>query len=99
MISEGFWRRWFDGAPDVVGRKLVIANTPFTVVGVMPKSFTGARPVERPEKPTLRARGRPDRRCSERPHPCRDTCLVAQRDERDQAGVTLEQTKAALKTV
>lgn len=49
VISEGFWRRWFGGAPDVVGRKLVIANTPFTVVGVMPKRFTGANPTERPE--------------------------------------------------
>lgn len=38
-----------DGAADVVGRKLVIANTPFTVVGVMPKHFMGATPVERPE--------------------------------------------------
>lgn len=49
VISETFWRRWFDSAPDVVGRKLVIANTPFTVVGVMPKRFTGAQPTERPE--------------------------------------------------
>jgi predicted permease len=49
VISEGFWRRWFDGARDVVGRELVIANTPFTVVGVMPKRFTGANPTERPE--------------------------------------------------
>lgn len=49
VISEEFWGRWFEGAPDVVGRKLVIANTPFTVVGVMPKRFTGANPTERPE--------------------------------------------------
>jgi Acidobacterial duplicated orphan permease len=49
VISENFWRRWFEGAPDVVGRKLVIANTPFTVVGVMPKRFTGVNPTERPE--------------------------------------------------
>jgi predicted permease len=49
VISEAFWNRWFDLAPDVVGRKLVIANTPFTVVGVMPKRFTGADPTQRPE--------------------------------------------------
>jgi predicted permease len=49
VISEAFWHRWFDRAPDVVGRKLVIANTPFTVVGVMPKRFTGADPTQRPE--------------------------------------------------
>ncbi|HEX4019910.1 MAG TPA: ABC transporter permease [Acidobacteriaceae bacterium] len=49
VISEHFWQRWFHGAPDVVGRKLVIANTPFTVVGVMPKRFTGVDPTQRPE--------------------------------------------------
>lgn len=49
VISEPFWKRWFNGEPDVVGRKLVIANTPFTVVGVMPKSFTGADPTTQPE--------------------------------------------------
>ena len=49
VISETFWQKWFNRAPDVVGRKLVIANTPFTVVGVMPKRFIGADPMERPE--------------------------------------------------
>jgi len=49
VISEGFWERWFDRAPDVVGRKLVIANTPFTVVGVMPKRFRGVDPTRSPE--------------------------------------------------
>ncbi len=49
VISEGFWERWFERAPDVVGRKLTIDKTVFTVVGVMPKRFTGADPLERPE--------------------------------------------------
>jgi predicted permease len=49
VISEPFWRSWFDGAPDVVGRKLQIDNTMFTVVGVMPKAFTGADPTQRPK--------------------------------------------------
>ena len=49
VISEAFWQRWFNRAPDVVGRKLVIANKPFTVVGVMPKQFVGADPTQRPE--------------------------------------------------
>jgi predicted permease len=98
VISEGFWRRWFDGAPDVVGRKLVIANTPFTVVGVMPKRFTGASPVEHPEiYAPLEA----------------DPIIDAPRDHinagthawwisvmaRLKPGVTLEQTNVALKTV
>ncbi|WP_158748089.1 ABC transporter permease [Acidobacterium sp. S8] len=49
VISEHFWESWFHRAPDVVGRKLVIANVPFTVVGVMPKRFIGADPLQRPE--------------------------------------------------
>jgi predicted permease len=48
VISEDFWNNWFNRAPDVVGRKMVIANTPFTVVGVMPKRFIGADPTQRP---------------------------------------------------
>jgi predicted permease len=49
VVSEHFWRSWFGGAPDVVGRKLQIDNTIFTVAGVMPKSFTGADPMQLPE--------------------------------------------------
>jgi predicted permease len=45
VISEGFWQRWFDRAPDVIGRRLIIANAPFTIAGVMPKSFIGADPT------------------------------------------------------
>ena len=49
VISEGFWQSWFNRAPDVIGRKITIANAPFTVVGVMPKSFIGAEPTARPQ--------------------------------------------------
>ena len=49
VISEGFWEKWFDRASDVLGRKLVIASTPFTVVGVMPKKFRGVDPTQNPE--------------------------------------------------
>ena len=49
VISERFWEIWFHRLPSVVGSKLVIANTTFTVVGVMPKQFIGADPIHRPE--------------------------------------------------
>ena len=49
VISEGFWKRWFNRAPNVIGQKLRVDNTLFTVVGVMPKRFIGADPLERPE--------------------------------------------------
>ncbi|MHB1936001.1 MAG: ADOP family duplicated permease [Acidobacteriaceae bacterium] len=49
VISESFWKTWFNRAPDVIGRKITIANAPFTVVGVMPKRFIGADPTQRPQ--------------------------------------------------
>ena len=49
VIAEQFWETWFDRAPDVIGRKLTIANVPFTVVGVMPKRFIGADPTRKPQ--------------------------------------------------
>ena len=49
VISEGFWKRWFNRAPNVIGEKLRVNNTLFTVVGVMPKRFIGADPLEQPE--------------------------------------------------
>jgi predicted permease len=49
VISEGFWERWFNRSPDVLGRKLQIDNITFTVIGVMPKRFIGADPLQRPE--------------------------------------------------
>jgi len=48
VISEGFWRSWFNGAPDIIGRRLTIANTAFTVVGVMPARFHGFNPTRWP---------------------------------------------------
>ena len=49
VISESFWERWFNRAPTVIGQKLQIDNTAFTVVGVMPKGFIGADPLQRPD--------------------------------------------------
>ena len=49
VITESFWQSWFDRSPDVIGRKLTIANNSFTVVGVMPKRFTGVDPTRRPQ--------------------------------------------------
>jgi predicted permease len=48
VISEAFWRKWFNSAPDVVGRRLIIANAPFVIAGVMPRQFIGADPTKRP---------------------------------------------------
>jgi predicted permease len=49
VISEGFWQRWFNRAPNVIGQKLRLDNALFTVVGVRPKRFIGEDPLQRPE--------------------------------------------------
>jgi predicted permease len=45
VISDGLWKRRFDGSPDAIGRALIINGSPFTVVGVTPASFHGAGQV------------------------------------------------------
>jgi putative ABC transport system permease protein len=39
VLSEGLWRRRFGGDPHIVGTKIELSNTPYTVVGVMPAAF------------------------------------------------------------
>ena len=39
LISEGFWRRFFAGRPDVLGEKLTLSGDIYTVIGVMPGDF------------------------------------------------------------
>lgn len=49
VISDAFWRRRFNAAPDVLGRDLVINGSRFTIIGVAPPGFTGVwleTPVE-----------------------------------------------------
>lgn len=42
VISDRLWRTFFNAAPDVVGRKLVLDKEPFQIVGVTPAGFQGA---------------------------------------------------------
>ncbi len=45
VISSGLWRRQYGGAPDVIGRRVTLGESPFTIVGVMPPDLdypTGA---------------------------------------------------------
>ena len=41
MISHRLWQRRFNGAPDVIGRSLMVERTPVTIVGVTPAWFSG----------------------------------------------------------
>lgn len=39
VISYRLWQRLFNGSPGALGQKLVLNNTPHTIVGVMPPRF------------------------------------------------------------
>ena len=42
LLSNGFWKTHFGGAPDVLNRTLTLDGEPYTVVGVMPPGFSMA---------------------------------------------------------
>lgn len=41
MLGYGYWERMFGGAPDVVGKTIRIEAVTATIVGVLPRHFTG----------------------------------------------------------
>jgi predicted permease len=52
ILSDGFWARRFGRDPAVIGRKILLDNAPYTIVGVMPRGFAppnlnqARRPIE-----------------------------------------------------
>jgi len=49
VLSYEFWQRRFGGAPDAIGKQIRIEGTPFTIIGVTRKWFTGLSTGEPPE--------------------------------------------------
>src|ERR1044071_1827283 len=41
VLSHAFWQTAFGGARDIVGRKVLLNNSPMTVIGVTPAAFHG----------------------------------------------------------
>jgi putative ABC transport system permease protein len=39
LVSHGLWQRVLGGAPDAIGRTLVLNGEPFTIAGVLPSDF------------------------------------------------------------
>ena len=89
LISYDLWQRRFNGTPDVIGKRLRVADfggndTPSTILGVMPPDFVFANAQSDYFVP-LRATGRG------RNSPARNRDVVARLKD----GVTLAQAQAA----
>ncbi|HEY2859165.1 MAG TPA: ABC transporter permease [Terracidiphilus sp.] len=49
VIGETLWQNRFHRDSNILGRRIVIDNVAFTIAGVMPRSFFGADPLQRPQ--------------------------------------------------
>ncbi len=45
VISDALWRGTFAGDPSILGKRIALNRTAFTVIGVAPPGFTGTEPV------------------------------------------------------
>lgn len=48
VVSWPFWQRQLGGDPNVVGTTVTLNRTPFTIIGVTPRTFTGTFPIGTP---------------------------------------------------
>jgi predicted permease len=39
VLSDGFWKETFGGAPDITGRTMIVNGRPHAIIGVMPAGF------------------------------------------------------------
>jgi predicted permease len=53
VISDGMWEREFARSPAVIGQTMKLNDKPVTIVGVNPRSFTGAKSVLESETPDV----------------------------------------------
>jgi predicted permease len=44
VLSYGFWKGYYGGAEDIVGKKMTVSDVPVTIVGVTPPEFQGVWP-------------------------------------------------------
>jgi len=46
VLSYAFWQRTFAGDASILGRTITLRGEPYTVVGIMPRDFRAAMPVD-----------------------------------------------------
>jgi predicted permease len=44
VLSYGFWKDFYGGAEDIVGKKITVSDVPVTIVGIAPPDFQGVWP-------------------------------------------------------
>ena len=49
ILSDAYWERRFARDPSAIGKKVLIAGTPFTIAGVTPSGFNGLQIGEAPD--------------------------------------------------
>ncbi len=72
MLSYGYWQTAFGGAPDAVGKTVLLNRAPFTIIGVAEKGFRGMTPNDQTDVWV----------------PFSTQPLLAQRFNKDQVGVS-----------
>ncbi|HUB78917.1 MAG TPA: ABC transporter permease [Bryobacteraceae bacterium] len=46
ILSDRFWKNRLGGDPQIVGGRILLNNLPYTVIGIMPKSFESNPPMD-----------------------------------------------------
>jgi predicted permease len=46
ILSDGYWTRVWNRDPSAIGRTITINSVPFTIIGINPRGFTGAKSVQ-----------------------------------------------------
>lgn len=49
VISHAYWQRRLGGSAEAIGKKILIAGTPFTIIGVTPPRFFGLQVGDAPD--------------------------------------------------
>ncbi len=49
VLSYGFWKDFYGGGADIVGKQITVSDVPVTVVGITPPDFQGVWPGENPK--------------------------------------------------
>ncbi len=90
-LSDGIWRRRFGGDPTILGRQIQLSGEPWTVVGVMPRTFRV--PIQGPQPEVFRTFRRPAT------SNCGRGCIVLRAIGRLRSGVTLDQAQDDLTSI